>query len=374
MKLSAFSRNASSRPLNSARPGARRKQQLAEIAAAGEDRFAALLQALVVEREHHAERGAVDAGKLRLQDALVDRPVVGVDQAVPVALETGDLVRAARQARAARRPAWRYRRASSPLGLRRAVGRLLFDAEQEVEDRRGRGRLARLVESVDDVEIRALRRRGAEIDRIVAEPAVASEIEPRDPHAARSVSAARRCASTSSAPSRAMARRISAKASEVAAEQVLARSRRQMAAQILGDRAIRPGTPSTARPPVPSARAIRRPDRSRPASASARLLAGELDPVDPGLADAGADPATPPLSLSASERSRQASGVAPQSFSRATRCSLCAAHARLSQAPPRSASAPPASPRRPKIDRDAPELGDARRALLERNRAGRRRS
>ena len=75
--------------------GAGREQQLPEVAAAREDRFAALLQALVVEREHHMERFAIDARELRRQQALVERPVVGVDEAVPVALEARNLVRAA---------------------------------------------------------------------------------------------------------------------------------------------------------------------------------------------------------------------------------------------------------------------------------------
>ena len=73
--------------------GARREQQLAEIATAREDRLAALLQALVVEREHHMESLAIDAGELRRQQALVERPVVGVDEAVLVALEARNLVR-----------------------------------------------------------------------------------------------------------------------------------------------------------------------------------------------------------------------------------------------------------------------------------------
>ena len=59
----------SSRSLISARPALAENKQLAEIAVAREDRLAALLQALVVEREHHMERFAIDAGELRLQQA-----------------------------------------------------------------------------------------------------------------------------------------------------------------------------------------------------------------------------------------------------------------------------------------------------------------
>src|SRR5580700_2858525 len=63
-----------------------REQQLPEVATAFEDRLATPFQALVVEREHHMERFAIDARELRRQQTLVKRPVVGVDEAVFAAL------------------------------------------------------------------------------------------------------------------------------------------------------------------------------------------------------------------------------------------------------------------------------------------------
>ena len=168
-----------------------RKQELAEIAAALQDRLSSLLQALVVEGEHHPERGAVDARELRLDERLIERTVVRIDEAVLVALEARDFVRAARKLEPRADP---HRAIGVPVRshFRRAVGRLLLDAKQEIEDRRRDGRFSRFVEAVDDVEVRAIRRRRAEVELIVGEPAVADEIEPRDPHETWPLSAARR--------------------------------------------------------------------------------------------------------------------------------------------------------------------------------------
>ncbi len=66
-----------------------------EVAAAREDRLAALFQARVVEREHHMESFAIGGGKRHGQYVLVERPVVGVDEAVLVPLEARNLVMAA---------------------------------------------------------------------------------------------------------------------------------------------------------------------------------------------------------------------------------------------------------------------------------------
>src|SRR5208282_2773507 len=164
---------------------------------------ASVFQALVVEREHHVESFAVDPWEFRLQQVFVEWPVVRVDEAVLIEFEPR---------------ADPHRVVGVPVGnagasLRDAVSRLLLDAEQEIENRRGGGRLARLVEAVDDVEVRTAGRGRAELERIVAEPTVTTEIKPPNPHAARSRSAARRCASTSSAPSRAMRRRMFANSS-----------------------------------------------------------------------------------------------------------------------------------------------------------------
>jgi hypothetical protein len=49
-----------------------------------------------------------------------------------------------------------------------AIGGLLFNAEQEIEDRRRGRRLARLVEAVDDMKVRAAGRRGAEVELLIA--------------------------------------------------------------------------------------------------------------------------------------------------------------------------------------------------------------
>ena len=63
---------------------------------------------------------------------------------------------------------------------------------------------------------------GAEVEPMVTELAVAREIETRDPHAAMSLSPARKCASTSSAPSRATARSILANSPGSLAQQPVA--------------------------------------------------------------------------------------------------------------------------------------------------------
>src|ERR1700678_2923658 len=179
---------------------------------AREDRFATLFQALVVEREHHMESFAIGGGEGHGQHVLVERPVVGVDEAVLVPLEAGDFVGAPADFEPRANP---HRVVGMPVrdvgaSPSDAIGGLLFNAEQEIEDRRRGRRLARLVEAVDDMKVRAAGRRGAEVELIIAEPSVAREIEAADPHAARSRSEARKWASTSSAPSRATARSIAA--------------------------------------------------------------------------------------------------------------------------------------------------------------------
>ena len=143
-----------------------------EVAAAREDRLAALLQALVVEREHHMESLAIGGGERHGQHGLVERPIVGVDEAVLVPLEARDFIRPPADLEPRADP---HRVIGMPIGdagapLGDAIGRLLLDAEQKIEDRRRGRRLAGFVEAVDDVEVRAAGRRRAEVELIVAEP------------------------------------------------------------------------------------------------------------------------------------------------------------------------------------------------------------
>ena len=128
---------------------------------ARQDRLAAVFQALVVEGEHHMESLAIDARELRLQEVFVERPVVRVDEAHLVALEARDFISAVAKLEPRADP---HRIVGVPIGnagasLRGAVSRLLLDAEQEVENRRSRRRLARFVEAVDDVEVGTAGRR-----------------------------------------------------------------------------------------------------------------------------------------------------------------------------------------------------------------------
>ena len=162
-----------------------------------------------------------------------------------------------------------------------------------------------------------------------------------------SLSPARKCASTSSAPSRASGAQHIGEFPRVVAQA----ARRGRRAAGCGStprpfRAAHPETPSTARPRSPSAREARRRDRSaaRSHSLAARrsrarsCRSRSCRSQRQALRDSSA-------SMSASERNRQASGVAPVSLSRATRCSLEAA-ARRREAPCRFAPAPPANRRR----------------------------
>src|SRR5690606_39219105 len=77
----------------------------------------------------------------------------------------------------------------------------LFDPEQQVQIGRQRCRFACLVQAVDNVQVRGAGNMLPEINRIVGEFAVASEIEPAQTHQLISVASGFRRASMSSLPS-----------------------------------------------------------------------------------------------------------------------------------------------------------------------------
>ena len=220
----------------------------------------------------------------------------------------------------------------------------------------------------------AVRGRRAEVDRIVAEPAVAGEIEPRDPHARGIlVGGAQMREHVLGALAAQRTRRISANSSASRAEQVLARlpggrwPRRSSAivAQLVLER-LRPGDFL-----VPSARAVRRSDRSSAASAArgssqaSSILSIQVLPSRRRSRRASS------ASLSASQRSRQASGVAARERQAGDEMLARRRRARRRRAPSRSASAPPASPRR---RQDRPRRAETRRRSSGAPRAKSRRS
>ena len=282
--------------------------------------------------------------------SLVEGEIVLVDEARLVALQARDLHGRAVQLQPRPDP---HGVVGMPVrharpALRRAVGRPLLDAEQEVENGRGGGRLAGLVEPEDDVEVRTRLGPRAEIDRIVAEAAVRSRSSLSILMAQTSASAARRWASTSSAPSRARTRSASAKASASAPN----RSSREPGGR--WPRSSSAIASSSSRNAFDRATSVSIRSRSSATGSAdgARLGAGlassEVSILSSQvLPRSRADPRAPlPRAVSASLRNRQASGVAPLERQPSHKVFALDRAARAPRAPPRSASAPRANLRR----------------------------
>ena len=193
---------------------------------------------------------------------------------------------------------------------------------------------------------------------MIAEPPVAGEIEPRNPHAARSLWSARNCASTSSAPSRATLRRMSANACASAPNKSSRLPGRQMAAQILGDRLQLVAERLRPHDFVFHQRTQFRDRIGRRGLRRSRLLAGEFDPVEPGRAEARRQ-SRPPPPRACPRRNAGARRAAsrPRASGGRRGARFAPSHGR-SRAPPRSASAPPSSRRR---RRDRLRRGGTRR-------------
>jgi len=173
--------------------GAGGEQQLAEVAFALQDCFAAFFQCVVIERKHGAVGGrTVDAAELRAEEKFADRPAFAVEQ---VFLDPDQLMPVAG-------PFERGTDAHCRVLVLELVGGFLFDAEQQVEKGGEGGGFASFVRAVDDVQVGGAGAKIAKIDGLGGELAVARQVEAVQAHQAGS-SAACACsrASTSSAPS-----------------------------------------------------------------------------------------------------------------------------------------------------------------------------
>lgn len=87
-----FAGNGSKRPAQPRQPGAGREQELAEIAAAVENGIAAILQRLVVEREHQPIGLAAQAGERAAEQRLADRPAGRIPQRAAALLQAPEFM------------------------------------------------------------------------------------------------------------------------------------------------------------------------------------------------------------------------------------------------------------------------------------------
>ena len=155
--------------------GAGREQQLPEVAFAGQDSVAAGLQGLVVEREHGAVAGAVDAAELAADQGLGDRALGVVEEAALRPLDPHQLLA----------PAGEVQRTADlhgGVGVDEVVAAARLDAEQQIEEARESGRLAGLVGPIDDMQVGTAWFGGTEVDPPIGELAVAGQVETPKPH------------------------------------------------------------------------------------------------------------------------------------------------------------------------------------------------
>ena len=120
------------------------EQELAKVALAGQDAFAALLQGVVVEGEHRLVGGAVEGAEVGKDHAFGDRLIAGAEQAALGALDAGDAVH----------PALGFQHGADAhrgVGVQEVIATAHFDPIEQVENGGQGGRFARLVRPVDDV-------------------------------------------------------------------------------------------------------------------------------------------------------------------------------------------------------------------------------